>query len=284
MKKSLGIIFALVTLFAVVPNALALTKAFQVNTASGGTLTTSLVSYWNMQGNSNDYYGSNNGTNTSVTYGTSYGKVGQGGNYAGSGYSSMGNVLGFEYNQPWSISAWIYNQTSGSSNIISKQENSTPYRGYGIGTAGSGQIQIFLNNTGSGNTLQKTYVTYSGGWHYMVFTYSGSNTLAGMNLYVDGSLASPSGSSGSGMTASILSTTPFQLNGRGGAANLWTGYLDEVGIWSKALSTQEISDLYNGGAGQTMCNGTGGPLCSTPRRHQIVLNPFEAKFEHFIFA
>jgi hypothetical protein len=225
-------------------------KVFQVDTTS--SLDTGLVSYWKFEGNSNDFFGTNYGTDTSVTYGTSYGKVGQGGNYAGSGYSSMGNVLGFEYNQPWSIAAWIYNQTSGSSNIISKQESSIPYRGYGIGTAGSGQIQIFLNNNGSGNTLEKTYVTYSGGWHYMVFTYSGSNTLAGMNLYVDGSLASPSESSGSGMTASILSTTPFQLSGRGGAANLWTAYLDEVGIWSKALSTQEITDLYNGGAGQTM--------------------------------
>ena len=34
----------------------------------------------------------------------------------------------------------------------------------------------------------------------------------------------------------------------------FNGYIDEVGFWSKALSTQEITDLYNGGAGQTMVN------------------------------
>jgi hypothetical protein len=98
-----------------------------------------------------------------------------------------------------------------------------------------------------------------------------------MNLYVDGSLASPSGSSGSGMTASILSTTPFQLSGRGGAANLWAGYLDEVGIWSKVLSTNEITDLYNGGAGQTMCDGTGGPKC-----RKIIIISFYALPENTI--
>src|SRR4051794_30307684 len=41
-------------------------KHFQVDT--GGTLTTSLVSYWNEDSDSNDYFGSNNGTESSVTH------------------------------------------------------------------------------------------------------------------------------------------------------------------------------------------------------------------------
>ena len=40
------------------------TEAFQVNTLSSGTLVKGLVSYYRMEGNSNDYYGSNNGTDT----------------------------------------------------------------------------------------------------------------------------------------------------------------------------------------------------------------------------
>ena len=37
-----------------------------------------LVSYYKLEGNSNDSKGSNNGTDTSVDYGTAYGKFGQG--------------------------------------------------------------------------------------------------------------------------------------------------------------------------------------------------------------
>ena len=48
-------------------------------------------------------------------------------------------------------------------------------------------------------------------------------------------------------------------------------------------TTTSTGIYYNGGAGQTMCNGTGGPLCSTPR-HKIIIISFKAKPEHFQFA
>ncbi len=46
-------------------------KQFQYDPT--GTLTTGLVSYYKMEGNSNDFWGTNNGTDTSVTYGTAIG-------------------------------------------------------------------------------------------------------------------------------------------------------------------------------------------------------------------
>jgi hypothetical protein len=90
-----------------------------------------------------------------------------------------------------------------------------------------------------------------------------------LTLYRDGSnvgSSSISAANAGGGTGSI------GVNGTGGNSTYFPGDIDEVGIWSKALSTQEITDLYNGGAGQTMCNGTGGPLCSTPRHHIIIIS------------
>lgn len=40
------------------------------------------------------------------------------------------------------------------------------------------------------------------------------------------------------------------------AAQFLSGAVDEVGIWDKVLSSQEISDLYNGGSGQTLLTGS----------------------------
>ena len=68
------------------------TKAFQVNTLSGGSLVGGLVSYYPMEGNSNDFNGSNNGADTgSPAYSTSNGKVNQGVAYVGgTSYTNIG--------------------------------------------------------------------------------------------------------------------------------------------------------------------------------------------------
>lgn len=275
MKKILFIIIGILGTVSFLPIALAFTPKFQYDPL--GTLTSGLVSYYNMQGNSNDYFGSNNGTDTSVTYGTAYGKVNEGGNYNGStSYSSMGNVMAFEYTQPFSIAAWVYNNSSGASNIISKQQNTSPYAGYGIGTTSGGTLQFFLYN-GSG-FVDNFPSSYIGTWTFIVATYDGSNTDAGITLYVNGASVAKSNQLNVPFTSTIVSTNPFQLSGRGGSNNLYNGYLDEIGVWNRVLTSGEISELYHSGLGQTMCNGTGGPLCF----HKVILISFNFKPEPIV--
>jgi hypothetical protein len=48
------------------------------------------------------------------------------------------------------------------------------------------------------------------------------------------------------------------INANMPAGRFYTGLLDEVGIWTRALTEQEISDLYNGGTGLTYTNTFSG--------------------------
>ena len=99
---------------------MATAKQFQVNTLSGGTLTTGLVSYWNMEGNSNDFYGSNNGTEYFRFLRTSYGKVNQGASFNGStSYIAIPKNSGtYPTGNVWSMAAWVYfNGTAYGSNV-----------------------------------------------------------------------------------------------------------------------------------------------------------------------
>jgi hypothetical protein len=226
---------------------MATAKQFQVNTLSGGTLTTGLVSYWNMEGNSNDFYGSNNGTDTSVTYGTSYGKVNQGALFNGSNsmiaLGSPSSKTAFSYvawikmtgNAPVSAAYIIALQGTQSLSLVANP--STNYLSALLYPAMSSN----LNDNTSHNMNDST-------WHFVVLTWSGTT----LTLYRDGSnvgSSSISAANAGGGTGSI------GVNGTGGNSTYFTGDIDEVGIWSKALSTNEISDLYNGGAGQTMLWG-----------------------------
>jgi len=84
-------------------------------------------------------------------------------------------------------------------------------------------------------------------WHHVCFTCDGANT----NLYIDGA----NRSTGSGAIAHDFRLMlgnqldgPYPLNGN----------LDEMGIWDRALTFQEVTELYNSGLGNTY------PFAQTP--------------------
>ncbi len=209
-----------------------------------GSGTTKLLLHLN--GNSTDSSGNaNNGTDTAVTYGLAYGKFGQGASFDGTtSYISMGNVLGFEYNQSFTIATWWKNNGTVSQNIISKQQNISPYAGYGIGTSVSGYPQVFLYRDSNGAFIKTLSTLLNDKLHFVVMTYDGSNTVNGLNVYVDGALANTTTDGNITFTLSILSTTSFQISGRGGTGQLMNGNVDELIVENRAWSATDVQKYY----------------------------------------
>jgi hypothetical protein len=277
MKKLLLILSVIV--IGVPFLALATTPQFQVD--PGGTLTTGLVSYYNMQGNSNDYWGTYNGSGTSVTYGTSYGKVNEGASFNGSSYISQ---TSFPYSlQAYSWSVWVQKTSTKTTNsyvmnagggagtffffMILDVSGTNGKADIGGGKGSSGNVDVFSTFNLSNNT-----------WYNIVGTFDGTQTW---NLYINGVLNNSGTYNPSGASAATGITYGASDPGD---ANKYVGNIDEIGIWSKVLSSTEISDLYNGGSGQTMCNGTGGPVCATGSSPVMQFNWITFKPEHFTFA
>lgn len=97
------------------------------------------------------------------------------------------------------------------------------------------------------NVYYSTQTLGTTNWHHLVYTYDGTT----MKGYYDGTevvsqALSGNGASGTGDGFSIGS------NNRGGGQE-WYGYasayIDEVGVWTRALTGAEVTSLYNGGAG-----------------------------------
>ncbi len=82
-------------------------------------------------------------------------------------------------------------------------------------------------------------------WYHCVAVRSGSAGAWTWTLYLNGS------SDGSGNDTSNPSGTgcTMVLAADDNNANNYNGLLDEVGIWSRALSGSDVSNLYNGGSG-----------------------------------
>lgn len=233
-------------------------KRFQVD--SGGTMTTNLIAYYMLEDATEYYEGSgtydltNNGT---VTF--SSGKVNNAANYGDPNttkYLSSAQTFGIDGGN-MSCSMWVKFSTAPTNTTVVfwYQYNDTSKVEYLVfydNALGVNTLTFRRNRSGTAvNEIVVTTTLSAGTWYHLVLTYDGS-TLEG---WLNGSSQGTVASSGSG--SSTAGGTGLQLSGHFGNANLVRGLEDECGIWSKKLSNTEVSDLYNGGSGQTM---TDAPL------------------------
>ena len=206
-------------------------------------LTDNLVSYWKLDGNSNDSVGSNNGTDTNITYSAANGKIIQGAGFNGTSsvinYPSVPQTGAGEF----TMSAWI----KGSDFSVRRE-----IIGFGKNVNGQGVSM----SIGSDSTFDKLYCDFYGAfgsvlgttslststWYFVVTTYNGTN----LKIYLNGTLDGTGGN----FTANIVSNSTNSIGKQFWAnTSYFTGSIDEVGVWSRALSSTEITTLYNAGAG-----------------------------------
>jgi hypothetical protein len=168
-----------------------------------------------------------------------------------SNYVDMGDVLGFNYNDPFSISAWFRTTVDGGY-IISKREGVTNYRGWGLAMRGgfSGQLAFFLTNVAASFdiTVYTTTAGFNDGqWHHVLATYSGNGLASGVSIYIDGANQSLGILYDSLSSLTILNSTSVNIGARTDGSALFTGIIDEVAIYDKELLSTEVTEVYNNG-------------------------------------
>jgi hypothetical protein len=226
---------------------LGLTAATMAQNVPSYVPTNGLVSWWPFNGNANDESG--NGNNGTVN----------GGNLANDRFGSSSSALEFtsgpqimctnnQFLAPASFSIFLW------FNTLSSQVTGTDGLGRIFGfddgqcqhifsqdryldMTSTGQIRFHVNHS-SGN-----YFIYSlpgkndGNWHSVACTFNSN----GMNLYIDGILEA---------TDSNDQIASYNGYWRAGGLNNTVnpsliGFIDDIGIWNRGLTQQEISDLNN---------------------------------------
>ncbi len=220
-------------------------------------LTTNLLSYWKLDeasGNASDATASAKTlTNNSVTY--QAGKINNGAlfdttsdNLTTTSYTTFD----FERTDSFSFSFWV-NLTSVGANqfFISHQDNgASAYEGYSMYQAALGTLNFDFYNTafGPNGCNPKSGISVIGtGWTHVVWTYAGTSLASGFKLYVN-NVDTTITASIDNLSATTKNTNDFRLGNRATGFNM-NGMLDEVGVWSRVLTSGEVTSLYNGGAG-----------------------------------
>ncbi len=188
-------------------------------------------------------------------------------------YINAGNYTSvqFQATDPFSVSVWIkINATASGANFIVSNGlwSTSPYNGWGLEvheSSGTRKLRFDLtDNTPNQISIDSSGVTLSDNtWYHVVFTYDGSNNATGMNFYLNGSLTSKA--TVANQTLGTITYTPINLNigARENGIRPWNGELDEVAIFSTALSAEKIQQIYDatavvGGVPQTANLFTGG--------------------------
>lgn len=225
-------------------------------------LTDSLVSYWKLDeasGNAADSVGSNTLTNTgTATFSTG---VINNAAYCASASTQYFTITdaaqsGLDLSTDFTLAGWFYLADTTVDTALITKTNGGANQSYYMYTNMSGKIFVDISQDGT-QTAAKYHrqqtdsiaIASNATWYYVAATFVlSTNTTV---IYLNGSSVPSSVGFGTGITTSIFnSTAPFRISGDGVDPG-WklNGRVDEVGVWSRALSASEISQLYNGGAG-----------------------------------
>jgi hypothetical protein len=188
-----------------------------------------LVAYYRLEGNGNDSKSTNNGAVTNVAYGYANGRFGQGGLFDGSTSKIIIPHTASLLPANITVMAWMY-ATSGDT-IVQKDWGT----GWNLFYSG-GKAVFSITDQVNNKKATSTTSILNNGWHHIVGTFDG--TL--VKIYVDGNMEQSvdiTGTTMSGTSAVYIGANNF--GGYGG------GRIDDVAIFSRALSGTEITNFYS---------------------------------------
>lgn len=158
----------------------------------------------------------------------------------------------FNYDSTFSISVWVKTGSSGWKGILNKKNNvAGVYTGWDLGAYNGQLFCSLVSDWGttamgaytSGVTLNDNY------WHHVVATFNGAGTVAGTSLYIDGEAKAVTMFAYDNLgTASIQNSEPVRIGNmpvNGPGTTWWDGGIDEVSLWNKELTSDDVEEIYS---------------------------------------
>jgi hypothetical protein len=217
-------------------------------------LTTGLVGYWPFNGTdinwatNTAYDRSSSGNNGTITGATVYpGKLGQALKFRGPGNSDYVDAtsLSSYYTAPFSASLWIKfdklpSATATVVRALAQNRNGDPWAiWYLEGLYQNDMLNFVVVDSGLTNhNLISDSAIQANTWYHVVMALDGSYN---MRMYINGVQQGTTPNSGS------ITGTPlvFRIGGSLDSGNTFPGAIDDVRIYNRVLSADEIKELYN---------------------------------------
>jgi len=151
----------------------------------------------------------------------------------------------------FSVAAWFKTSTNFASEafIVNKggtgSDSSGQNQNYQISMNSAEQIKVgFESGTGADFFVNSPSTYNDNQWHYAVVTYEGTT----IRLYIDGIQVATKSTGGAAPETSGTKPVRIAANSRvtPPTSNFFTGNVDEVRIWNRALSSSEVTSAFGG--------------------------------------
>lgn len=203
------------------------------------------VSYWKLDessGNAADSAGSITLTNNNSVSFVS-GKINNGADFGSSNtnktFTGNSALTRAQIKAGYTVSAWVkFSTVNNGRGIVGMVRSDGDYANFELRYTTGFQLRVYANPDNIVGTTSAT----TGVWYHVVGTYDGST----LKLYVNGSLEASKSYSYATLGDSGQNQTVI---GSGLGGEYTSAIIDEVGVWSRALSDSEVTELYNSGNG-----------------------------------
>ena len=215
-------------------------------------LKTDLIGYWSFNNSANvdDDHSTYDFSNSGSTY-TSSGKLSGARSFDGSNDYLYTSYQTWGFSDAWSINLWLKADTlSAEQCVLMFKANglSTNLINMSFGLNGQNQkIAVQAYNDGSGRKFYLGNSSLSTGtWYMITATWDGTY----LKIYVDGSEDTPYTKDTDNSISMADSSRQFRIaeNIASSAAN-FDGIIDDISLHSRALTSSEITEIYNSGSG-----------------------------------
>ena len=163
--------------------------------------------------------------------------------FDGERYADLGKVGIFNYMDPLTVSAWIRPETGDDGSIVASMGENPIGNGWGLFVRG-GKLWWHMSQRWSDLSMRlaSQRPIEPGRWQHVLLTYDGKRKAKGVRMYIDGreqefevlfnNLDWPSQSNAS-----------LKVGGGGGPDNRFSGRIDEVRVYGRALAPAEARAL-----------------------------------------
>jgi len=179
------------------------------------------------------------------------GRIGRAASFDGKTFLDAGSAADFDIDDQFTLTAWIYSDDTLDGSLMSRMADNPKGKGFGVHLDhGKVYVNITSNWDDDAIRLETEQTIAPKQWHQVTVTYSGSRMAEGIHVYVDGqrervnllldTLYRPFRNAGASFRQ------PFRIAAGWGPERRFRGQIDDVCVYMRALSPDEISVLATG--------------------------------------